>query len=1093
MTLEGARIEVRVLGIVSVSVGSHEISLSPVERHLVALLAAARSDGLDADRLANQLWPSTLPSTWKASLRNNISRLNKKVASAHPDGDRLVSKRKVNRRLVVDDDAVDLWRLLDLAENLEQIEVGSIVKEWGLLVDQPFPNCEMSTQLSDMDAKIRGARLDIIGELAERGEQLPRQFLAELRTLAADNPFNEEQLESVVRLNLAGGEHEQVVKLLTTVKSEVPLQTKLAETLERLRDRQSPSLVPPTVPRSSGQRTSPTLKRLTEGPLVGRTGQIDDLIELAKEASVPGVLIHGEAGIGKTRLAVELAQRLGESGYHTIYLVADKQGFGSLQPFLDAIPELESSVGPLLSRLHDSNAQAQCRQLVIEKLNALYPGRPVCLVADDLHWLDDQSSGLLTSLCRAGFGQRLFVVAVGRSTERTARWEGWLSELKRTGLQTFRIQPLDESAMLEIVRARFDGISPFAAIPLANQLFDLSAGIAEVADWLLERVTPATLEIGSAGIDGTGYDAIVGSLSPELQRCGAIGSILGRRFDINDLCRLSGLGFDEADQALNDLCEAGLLHELTTPGHFEVAHVLAMEALSGTLSAQEQLRYHALAFELFSDPFRRASHAKEAAARLGSTTAVGALLDAADRHFTSGGYRAAAEAVLDALRIDPALVPLAGEAIRLEALERSGVEVRAERSSLVGRAIDAGEWSVALTAAISGLPDAEAFEGDQARVRVLQRIPPERLSVDERIQLHCHLCRQLILVGKPVEAEEQADLAAGLATTPDQRAEAWFAHRLVQGIGRPVPADVAWPEPEEISSELLRVRIRQAKVVDAIVKGGSNSDFGAISDHADGVSPERLPQLHWFSQMFLATALTDQGRRDEAETIATAAHQHGLRSGLRVAPGTYRTQQFSWALHAGNHGAIYPFVAAGPPADFTANIIFDAGVTACHLAYARDNDDEDELTRALERVEPVCYRAMRSPFETAAIGIMVDAIAATANDKLLGWATGRLEPMNEVFVLVASAAVNLGPASGLLAKLQTDERLAADLGAQAIELADAHQLPLWQVSTRLDKARSLPPDDPESTRLVYEARQRASTPWLEQLIADRLKRSRLDD
>jgi DNA-binding SARP family transcriptional activator len=1078
------RTTVTVFGSVSISVGHQNIDLTPVERHIVALLVASGPSGLDIDRLADQLWPDELPNSWRASFRNNVSRLNRKVSDAHPKEARLISERSPERRLLVDKDDVDLWRLQAWAAVPNGPDVRSVEVEPALLAGSPFSNCEMSGLLLDCEQKVAACRRDIIGSWATQEEQLPHRLLADLRQLALRDPYDDPLVEAVVELHLARNEYQLTIDLLDALSAEVPLSPTLTAVSDDLRqNRHSPSTISANR-RATAISRSPTINQLAAWPIAGRSVVIDELISV-NERKGPGVLIHGEGGIGKTRVAAEVATRLGATGFHTAYIVADRRGFGSLQPFLDGFPGLQSRLQQHLPKLNNAHVQAACRQEVLDYLSAVYAGHPLCLVMDDLQWFDDQSAALAISLARAGLPDGLFIVAVGRSIPSDQRWSSWLNDLSRTNLHPLKIRPLVASEVMEMIRTVYGDLEEVGARNLATQLLDLSSGIPGVTRWLLDRVDVQTMSVKTDEVDGTGYAAMVNDLPSDLLTCGAAASILGRHFQIDDVASLLSLdttATDDLEHQLQQIAQSGLIIERAVPGTYEFAHVLATDAFEQTLGLAERVRLHAMAFELFDDPLRRAHHATAAAPTIGDERAADALVEAARQHFTEGHFTAVVAELTGAAGINPDSLTSQDRILIIEAIERSGVRAGAQREELVTEALGRGEQSLAYRAATTGLPDTEALEGDHARVRVLQRIDPMQLPNAERVDLHLQLCRQLLFVGRIDEAHDQAALAERAATTADERAQAWLAKRLLAGSGRPLAAGESWPAIDEIVSPELRLQIGRARTVDLIAGGGSRSDWESIARHAEEAAAGGIPQLEWFSNLFVATALADQGRLAEAREVSARARQLGLRAGLRLAEGTYLTHLFVWALIDGRHGRMYPDMAERGPADVTGNLFFDAAQAASHVAWATS---DTERARAHDRVRTACGKALHSTLDLGAVGIMADAIADTGDEQLMEWASNRLTAGSGNYVLVAAAAANLGPASRLLAKLEPDRQAAIKLFRQAITDADRDELALWQVVGRLDLVDLLDPADPESAELQREISALTSTGWLRELVAKR--------
>ena len=123
------------------------------------------------------------------------------------------------------------------------------------------------------------------------------------------------------------------------------------------------------------------------GPFVGRLrelGELERALGATRTGSGTTVLVVGEAGIGKTRLASELAARAGDAGFevllgHSIDLVGTELPY---QPFVEALRPLGPSP--------QVNARTAGSQLaVFEETLALLTDRaataPVLLVLEDPH------------------------------------------------------------------------------------------------------------------------------------------------------------------------------------------------------------------------------------------------------------------------------------------------------------------------------------------------------------------------------------------------------------------------------------------------------------------------------------------------------------------------------------------------------------------------------------------------------------------------------------------------------------------------------------------------------------------------------------
>ena len=129
---------------------------------------------------------------------------------------------------------------------------------------------------------------------------------------------------------------------------------------------------------------------------VGRARELDVLeraLAAARTRTGAVASIAGEAGIGKTRLAMELGRTRGDDGFDVLFgrsidLIGTELPY---QPFVEALRPLGA-----LPRT------AQSRLQVFETALALLTGRaatvPVLLVLDDLHWADTSTLDLLVFL-----------------------------------------------------------------------------------------------------------------------------------------------------------------------------------------------------------------------------------------------------------------------------------------------------------------------------------------------------------------------------------------------------------------------------------------------------------------------------------------------------------------------------------------------------------------------------------------------------------------------------------------------------------------------------------------------------------------------
>jgi DNA-binding SARP family transcriptional activator len=243
------------------------------------------------------------------------------------------------------------------------------------------------------------------------------------------------------------------------------------------------------IPRPESARARPDF---TSGPLrLPLTGRATELIKLRKryEQARAGhtqlVVLEGEAGIGKTRLAQEfIACALGQEAQ---VLEGRAVELGGAVPFAAVIEALRPRVErenapedlvdgiwltrlarllpelceryPDLSGVADTNEDVASGlyEAVVRLTQALAEQAPLVLFLDDLQWADPATRSLLLYAARrwAQCSTRLLLLLASRSEEGSAgAADDWLAQLDREAFTTrLALGPLRESATTQLVEA----------------------------------------------------------------------------------------------------------------------------------------------------------------------------------------------------------------------------------------------------------------------------------------------------------------------------------------------------------------------------------------------------------------------------------------------------------------------------------------------------------------------------------------------------------------------------------------------------------------------------------------------------------------
>ena len=379
-------------------------------------------------------------------------------------------------------------------------------------------------------------------------------------------------------------------------------------------------------------------------PFSGRDLLFDRLLDSWKACAAGGfdlVLLSGEPGVGKTRLAQELARfvRTGEvtdTGVRPLVLAGrcdedavpfqafgtalewfvrherpDRSALGDFPGDLDRlVPRLGDLVPDLPPPLRDEPDAERHRlfQAVESWLAVGGTERPRLLVVDDLQWADKPTLLLLRQLLLHR-PPGLLILGTYRDTEvdRSHPLVSMLADFRKMdGVTRVAVDGLGPEGVRELlVRAgghELDAVGlQFAARvqreTLGNPLF-----LSEVLRDLIENGTlverggqwTSAVHVEEAGI-GDGVREVVAErlhrLGETVERVLRTAAVIGYEFDAGLLADVLGLGIDAVLDALDIAIAANLAIEVGVD-RYRFAHALVREALHAEFSASRRSREH---------------------------------------------------------------------------------------------------------------------------------------------------------------------------------------------------------------------------------------------------------------------------------------------------------------------------------------------------------------------------------------------------------------------------------------------------------------------------------------------------------------------
>jgi DNA-binding SARP family transcriptional activator/type II secretory pathway predicted ATPase ExeA len=1036
-----SELRVRVLGSVAVRVDDSWVELVGSMAEALTVLVLAGSGGVTSSEAADAFWGTDRDPSTTSSVRTRFTRLRSVL------GDGLLGRSAGGYRLDVTPSEVDRWLLersasspdLPNAPLLTSLLRGEL-RRWGRGGDL----------LDREERRIAVERCQLIGRIStERPDLLTPAMLQCCVELHEHDPFDEQLLQAVVDAHLAAGARRDARALLHDAQqfldrelpgSAVALRAEYATLLD-----DGPLEAAPA-DRAGSIRLPSLLRRQLDNRIVGRDNEVQAIFAGIDSGGV--AMVIGEAGSGKTRLLAETAALLDARGCAVTYLMGVEHARSSYGPFTAALPAFASALEDLLASPDDLTARARCWSSAVSIVREQSSGRPPVVIVDDAQWLDSSSAMLVDHLVRAASQSGISVILASRSESHGHEWMQLRSAMQRYGVAAIDVPPLDDDALEELV-GELQPVSPASLRrAFAAELVTLTGGLPAIAHLVIEHADPVTLRRRTVGASGA-LDAHLGNLSRNARSVGAAAAVLGDRFTLADLDRL--LDGDDADvaAALDELFDERLVrddeHDLLT-----FRHVLVRDAFLGLLPAHRSRRLHLRAASSAIDQHHRARHLHRSLPLVDEDDVIEALLTSATAHYASGGYREAAEDLHRAEELSAGELAPEVLALHAAAIDRSGGDGHRFRRRAFDAYRSVGNWSGALGAALSGLPESEAFSGDAERVGLLTAIDPDALAVDERFDHAMALARQLELLGRAGSAMKWARIGSQLADTPERCADAAALQRLVSyGTTGPAERIRLLGDSGAAADPPRRAELEQLRAIDLLSIGDT-----AAAERANGEASELLadrvdPILQWRRYLIGSTIAWSRGDSVAADDLSNQAFRFGHRFGLRDATAAWMAHQWSgaWALDA--HGALAAAMDHAAP-DVSGSLL--ARVAACVSSH-RAAADSEERAAAGAAAARLAQEAMEVPaYQSVAVAHLLAAVIDHSDRTLVGELTALLAPQSGSFLVFGAGVANLGPVDLALGDLaQGAER--DDHYRRALDLADTADCPTWRSAIRVQLAR----------------------------------------
>lgn len=396
---------------------------------------------------------------------------------------------------------------------------------------------------------------------------------------------------------------------------------------------------------------------------VGRARELDavsGVLDRAAAGQGSVVTLGGEAGIGKSRLALEGAELARSRGIEVIWSSGwPGGGAPAYWPWPEILaaarigkPATDKRATADLTRGEGDSLRFSRFRSASEALERRSADQPLLVVVDDAHSLDADAFLLTRFVGRRAIGHRLVLLLAHRTTHEVPSFAAdILTDIERDGT-SIRLAGLDLADLGDFLVASGET----AHEPLVRRIMDLTNG----NPFLVEQVLSAGLHNSDRPVPASAVRLISSQLGAldrrtvEILECGAV---LGPVSSLPELSNVASATRVEIERAREAAAGSGLVRAERT-GTMAFSHDIARESLLACLAPERLADLHGRCLEMLAaddasqeTSVRRARHALDLARCSPSHAerAVSVIRSSALRLLKSGSPEAAVELLRQAL------------------------------------------------------------------------------------------------------------------------------------------------------------------------------------------------------------------------------------------------------------------------------------------------------------------------------------------------------------------------------------------------------------------------------------------------------------
>ncbi|MCV7423530.1 AAA family ATPase [Mycobacterium yunnanensis] len=579
---------------------------------VLAYLAVNRNRDIAQDELAGILWPKDRPQSWNAALRGVLSRVRDTMELAHlPAG--CVRSRGGNVRLSLPDGlATDIEMLRRLCATtpgssvtgarraLELTSEPTLIGVGGAWADDVRAEVEqLRRQAFEMDAN----------ESLKRGE--PTRAIASAEALLILDPLRESAYRAVMAGYMTLGERGQALQAAARCRLALDRELGTAPSAEtealylRILRADEPAAQAPRPADDVGDY------------FVGRERELSavaNAVGRADRGRGQFVVVTGEAGSGKTTIALEIMKRARAAGAHVLFGRCSEEAVMPFEPFVEAIgceldalspseirkwlevngtdvlrlvPRVARRMGETVPTRTEGDERVAVMTAVFEWLTSPVRSGPTVLIVDDLQWSSTTTLAVLRYLVHASEQTRLCVIATVRAeyaddTDVRATLSGLT---RNSGMHRVHLGGLSLAEVGALVEAEGSTLDPTALHERTDglPLFVVSLINAD------QSGSDATFPVSVAESVAQRERLLTPAARGLLRVCSVVGMVSQRLVLRSAVDDLDDVAFADA---LDELERHRLVVETTSGSEIRLRHPLVQEAVYEGISGRRRAQLH---------------------------------------------------------------------------------------------------------------------------------------------------------------------------------------------------------------------------------------------------------------------------------------------------------------------------------------------------------------------------------------------------------------------------------------------------------------------------------------------------------------------